>query len=157
MHRCVTQLFYRLFYYLEYHNILDPLNEAHLAAVNHIFKPRINQALKHFKDGWNSHAVRTAHNRSPYQLFVSGALQLHRSGLVALDFLDSMDDSYGVAEEGLATDDNAVDIPENTFTLRDDHFQELKRSIDPLCNSSNIIPFPILISDSQVPFVAINM
>ena len=88
---------------------------------------------------------------------MSGALQLHRSGLVALDFLDSMDDSYGVAEEGLATDDNAVEIPENTFTLRDDHFQELKRSIDPLCNSSNIIPFPILISDSQVPFVAINM
>ena len=30
LHRCVTQLFYRLFYYLENEGILDPLNEAHL-------------------------------------------------------------------------------------------------------------------------------
>lgn len=64
MHRCVTQLYYRLFYYLEYHNLLDPLNEAHLSAVNYVFKPRIYQALKHFRNGWNNHAVRTAHNRS---------------------------------------------------------------------------------------------
>lgn len=86
MHCCVTQLFYRLFYHLEYNNLLDPLNEAHLAAINYMFKPRINQAFNHFKDGWNSHAVRTAHNLSPHQLFVSGALQLHQSGLTALDF-----------------------------------------------------------------------
>ena len=26
-HRCVTQLFYRLFYYLEYHGYLNPIDE----------------------------------------------------------------------------------------------------------------------------------
>lgn len=137
MHRCVTQLFYRLFYHLEYHNLLDPLNEAHLAAVNYVFKPRINQALKHFKDGWNSHSVRTEHNSSPYQLFVGGALRLQRSELVALDFFEGVNESYGIAEEGLTTNSEAVEIPENTFTLRDDHLQELNRRIDPLCDSSN--------------------
>ena len=37
MHRCVTQLFYRLFYHLEYHNLLDPNNEAHLSALHYVF------------------------------------------------------------------------------------------------------------------------
>ena len=33
MHRCVTQLFYRLFYYMEYHDLLEPTNEIHLFAL----------------------------------------------------------------------------------------------------------------------------
>lgn len=71
-------------------------------------------------------------------MFVSGALQLHQSGLVALDFFDGVDESYGVSEEGLSTDDDdGVEIPENTFILRDDNFQELQRRIDPLSASSN--------------------
>ncbi len=139
MHRCVTQLFYKLFYHLEYHNLLDPLNEAHLAAINYIFKPRINQALRHFKEGWNSHRIRTAHNHSPHQLFVSGALRLRQSGLIALDFFDGVNELYGVTEEGLSTDDDtfSVEIPENTFHLEDDHFEELRRQIDPLSQSNN--------------------
>lgn len=137
MHRCVTQLFYRLFYHLEYHNQLDPLNEAHLAAIHYIFLPRINLSLKHFKEGWNSHSVRTEHNHSPHQLFVSGVLRLHRQGLVAIDFLENVDDSYGISEEGLLPNDAAVEVPRNTFQLREDHFQELARTINPLSDSSN--------------------
>lgn len=137
MHRCVTQLFYKLFYHMEYHNLLDPLSEVHLAAIHYVFLPRINQALRHFKEGWNSHSIRTAHNRSPHQLFVSGVLRLHRQGLVATDFLETVNDQYGVTEEGLSTDDTAVVIPVNTFDLREDHFQELKRLIDPLSDSNN--------------------
>lgn len=137
MHRCVTQLFYKLFYHLEYHNLLDPNNEAHLSAIHYIFLPRINQSLQHFQEGWNSHAVRTANNHSPHQLFVSGTLRLHRQGLVAIDFLEDVDNSYGVTEEGLSTDDNAVEIPGGSFCLRDDHFQELRRAINPLSNSNN--------------------
>ena len=139
MHRCVTQLFHKLFYHLEYHNLLDPLNEAHLAALHYVFKPRINRALKHFREGWNSHPVRTAHNRSPHQLFVSGALRLRQSGLVALDFFEGVDERYGVAEEGLATDVDAtsVEVPENTFHLDDEHFEELRQRVDPLSESNS--------------------
>lgn len=137
MHRCVTQLFYKLFYHLEYHNLLDPLNETHLAAIHYVFLPRINLSLKHFREGWNSHSIRTEHNHSPHQLFVSGVLQLHRRGLVAIDFLENVDDSYGISEDGLSTNDSTVEIPSNTFHLRDDHFQELKRTIDPLSDSNN--------------------
>ena len=34
MHRCVTQLFYRLFYYLEQNNYLNPVNEMHIMALH---------------------------------------------------------------------------------------------------------------------------
>ena len=34
MHRCVTVLFYRLFYYMESRGILDPIDESHLFALH---------------------------------------------------------------------------------------------------------------------------
>ena len=42
MHRSVTRLFYNLFYFLEQHDLLDPLNECHLFALQYIYIPRIN-------------------------------------------------------------------------------------------------------------------
>ncbi len=54
MHRCVTIL-----YYLEYH---EPTNEVHLFDL-----PRINQGLKTFSSGWNSHSLRTEHVNSYLQ------------------------------------------------------------------------------------------
>ena len=46
---------------------------------------------------------------------------------------------YGVTEEGLATDEDtsSVDIPENTFHLDDEHFEQLRQVIDPLSESEN--------------------
>ena len=65
-------------------------------VLHYVFLPRINQALLNFKESWNHHPIRTANSRTPTQLFVSRSLQLRRSGLVALDFFDVVDDSYGV-------------------------------------------------------------
>ena len=87
LHDSVTKLFYRLFYYLEELDLLDRNNDIHIYALHYVFIPRVNHALKSFKEGWNNHGIRTAHNQSPNQLFVTGVLQLHRSGLTALDFL----------------------------------------------------------------------
>lgn len=47
-HRCVTSVFYRLFHYLEYNDLLDPIDEVHLFAVHYVFLPRINRALEKF-------------------------------------------------------------------------------------------------------------
>ena len=44
MHKCVTTLYYKLFYFLEHHGILDPLNEHHLWALHCVFISRINRA-----------------------------------------------------------------------------------------------------------------
>ena len=45
MHRCVTRLFYRLFYHLEHHGLLNPVNETHLFALHYVYLKRINIAL----------------------------------------------------------------------------------------------------------------
>ena len=93
MHRCVTVVFYRLFYFMEQHGILDPLNELHIFALHYVFLPRINNSLKVFQNGWNDHSIRTAHHHSPKQLFVSGCLQLQMAGLTAMDLFDNVEES----------------------------------------------------------------
>ncbi len=74
MHHCVTVVYYRLFHYLEHHNYLDPDNTFHRYALQFVYLPRINRSLEIFKAGWNHHGVRTEHNLSPHQLFVTGSL-----------------------------------------------------------------------------------
>ena len=86
MHKCVTSLFYRLFYFMESQDILDPLDEKHLYALHYIFIPRINKALTHFMK---------------YQLFTAGLLYLQNSQLTALDFFDDVDHSFGIDEDAL--------------------------------------------------------
>ena len=99
MHRCVTVMYYRLFYYLEHRNQLDPDSDIHRYALQYVYLPRINQSLKVFQECWNYHGVRTEHNMSPHQMFTAGALQLHRRGLHALDFFEDVNELYGVEEE----------------------------------------------------------
>ena len=100
MHRSVTILFYKLFYFLEQHGILDHLNEHHLWALHYVFLPRINQSLKEFVNSWNSHPIRTANHKSPQQLFIAGALVLQQSGLTAMDILETIDEDYGIDSDG---------------------------------------------------------
>ncbi len=64
---------------MEQIDILDPLNEEHLYALHFVFIPRINRALSEFTNGWNNHPIRTAHYKSPHQLFTAGALLLQHS------------------------------------------------------------------------------
>lgn len=86
MHKCVTSLYYRLFYFMEQCDLLNPLDEKHIYALHYIFTPRINRALAKFTHGWNHHPIHTAHNKSPHQLFTAGMLLLRHSGLIAIDF-----------------------------------------------------------------------
>ena len=139
MHRCVTQLYYyRLFYHLEQEGMLDTLNERHIYALHYIYNPRI-QSLDEFCTGWNNHGIRTQRCATPNQLFTSGALQLQRSGLTALDFFDNIESEYGFEDECLATDEDnsTVIIPECRFALEQDHTTTLLHTINPLTASDN--------------------
>ena len=138
LHRSVTLLFYRLFYFLEQHGLLDPLNEVHLFALHYVYMPRLNQALKTFQDGWNHHGIRTANHHSPEQLFVRGALQLHSSGLVALDFFQDVGEDYGISsDDPIASSEVAVTIPEERYTLSRANFDQLQATVNPLHESDN--------------------
>ena len=139
MHRCVTAMYYRLFYYPEYHSLLDPINDTHLFALHYVYLPRINRALQQFQQAWNNHRVRTERGLTPNQLFTAGALQLRNSGLVALDFFDNTPEDYG-AGEGVNDDDDDDDgvvIPVTQVQLSDEHLSELRESINPLADSDD--------------------
>ena len=137
MHRCCTQLYYRLFYYMEYHNLLNPVDNQHLFALHYVFMPRINRALGEFMATWNTHGLRTEHGKSPNQLFTEGALQLRNSGLIALDFFDSAHDMYGsdFEEYGTLKDAEGISIPAVNLELTELQIDELKENIDPLSPS----------------------
>ena len=42
LHQSVTKMYYQLFYFLEHHGLLDPLNEVHLGIFPHLPSPMYN-------------------------------------------------------------------------------------------------------------------
>lgn len=139
VHRSVTSLYYRLFYFLEQSDILDALNEVHLFALHFVYIPRINQALKEFQQGWNYHGIRTASHLTPHQLFVRGSLQLHSSGLAAVDFFDDVDDHYGTSldDQIPVPEMDSITVPQGRLSLRPNEFEQLQAVVNPLQQSDN--------------------
>ena len=139
LHQGVTLLYYRLFYYLEQYNLLDPLNEQHLYALHYVFAARINKSITEFKNAWNHHHIRTAHHKSPYQLFTAGLLLLQHSDITAIDFFDDVDDMYGVDRddpEPIDTDGTVV-VSNLSFQLAGGDLQRLRAIVNPLAGSHN--------------------
>ena len=137
-HRCVTSIFYRLFYYLEQNELLDPITEEHLFALHYVFLPRINRALKQFHAAWNDHGVRTERGQTPNQLFTAGALRLRYSGLPALDFFQTVPEDYGFEEEGIAPDDESeTQVPPIAIESTEEQLAELQSTVNPLENSDD--------------------
>ncbi len=136
MHRCVTILFYKLFYFMEQVDLLDCLNETHLYSLHYVFIPRINRALALFIGGWNYHPIRTAHHKSPQQLFTAGALLLQHSGLAALDFFENVEEEYGIDMEGpVPSQGRSIVVPEVPIRLSSENFAHLQQAVNPLASS----------------------
>lgn len=65
-------LFYTLFCMMEDRGILLPGNEVDLKALHYIYLPRIQQHLDMFRNAFIRRPLRTANNRTPLQLWISG-------------------------------------------------------------------------------------
>ncbi len=79
-------LYYNIFSYLETCGHLDPCNELHLLVLHYVYKPRIQQSLDSFRYAYAHHPLSSCGNRSPIQLFVSGAIrcaQIHQQNYVS--------------------------------------------------------------------------
>ena len=74
---CIA-LFHTLFHSLEDQQLLDLYDCRDLFCLHYIFLPRINHALSVFKEFYNHHPLRTAGNKTPYQLWIRGMTE--RSG-----------------------------------------------------------------------------
>ncbi|CAB3995481.1 uncharacterized protein LOC110446871 [Paramuricea clavata] len=97
----VLGLYYRLFYFMEDQHILNPLNDIHLAALHHVFLPKINNQLEVWKQAWSTHRMRTTRS-SPLRMWVAGQLQNPMGIELTIDEIDN----YGVDGN---IDDSAVD------------------------------------------------
>ena len=141
MHRCVTSTYYRLFYYLEHNEVLNPIDTIHLSALHYVYIPRINQALQLFLESWNHHGIRTESGQTPNQIFTAGSLRLRHSGLSALDFFNTVSETYGVDSDlGVLEDDadenlEGVEVPATELDISAEQLAELQSTVDPLGQS----------------------
>ena len=81
VHTNVTSTFYATFYELEDSGRLNINNENDIRALHAVFIPEINKNLTTFANGWNKHNIRTAGNKSPEQLWMTGALQTNNGAV----------------------------------------------------------------------------
>ena len=94
--------------------------------------PRCNTLLIPM-DQWRE-GFRTAEYKSPYQLFLAGALELQQSGLHGLDFFENVDENYCVEEMGLPPEQSSyqdVSNPSLYFHLVESDFNQLQQLVDP--------------------------
>lgn len=106
---CLSK-YYNLFYSLEQRGLLNPLDDLDLFGLQYVFQPVINSSLQHFRFAYMHHKLRTAVNKTPLQLWISGVVD----GTV-IDFLEREDDimRYGIDPDGNENDDDMdmVDVP----------------------------------------------
>ena len=135
VNRIVNSQFKNLFTYMENCQILDATNEVQLWALHFVYLDRINQCLSEFVSQWNNHSLSTVQGKTPIQLWHSGIIQnrnRHDCGMVDVQ-LDSLVD-YGVdefSEADFSDLDNNITVPENTFSLDDQHLQQLLQLVQP--------------------------
>jgi hypothetical protein len=135
----VLQYFYNLFYYMESHELLDPVNELHLFALQYVYIPRINRALDSFLLQWNNHPMSSEGNRSPLQTWTAGFYEFAESNYtVVRDILDintTNFEHYGIDDDGprpLIETTNNVVVPRSAIQLSEEEIHQLTNEISPL-------------------------
>ena len=89
----VLDIYYRLFYFLERNNMLDPNNDIHLYCLHYIFIPRINGHLQHWRNAWIKHPLQSERNLTPEQLWVAGLQRIACSGnIIAKEVFENIDE-----------------------------------------------------------------
>ena len=71
--------------------------------------------------------------------FTSGVLALHNAGMIALDFLDSVDNHYGIDSGHLKVDndDEILTVSPINIQLNQQQITSLQHTINPLATSEN--------------------
>lgn len=116
LHRDVYQgvlaYYVAIFESLEHHNLLDPLNQAHLWSLHYIYMKRINSSLNHFVEGWNQHPLRSANNRSPYNLWITGVIEMRNSEHAGISgIMDDLDlQNYGIDPDGPVPEEESYQV-----------------------------------------------
>ena len=84
------------------------------------FLPRINKSLSSFVESWNNHPLTTAHNLTPNQLFVQGAIETNMMPTQPIP-------TTTTNQYSLPSFNDAVDVPRSMFIPCNALEQELEQ------------------------------
>ncbi len=133
VNRIVCRTYRNIFFYLESEDLLNTLDEIELWCLHKVFIPRINRSLEEFRQQMNHHPVRTEHNMSPNQLFVSGILASESRTRSILEEIVNPS-QFGVEEDGIPLIDNEgaviCDPPTLNFLLTPAQESDLTQVIE---------------------------
>ena len=80
-------------------------------------------------------------NSTHHQLFISGVVALHNAGMIVLDFLENINDPYGIDSGHLTVDhdegENIVVSPINIQLTQQQLIASLQQTINLLATSEN--------------------
>lgn len=65
--KCLDR-YYKLFYHMEHHRVLDIQNSVHMFALQNVYAPLIQQTLQSWTMTHNSHGIRIERYQTPCQL-----------------------------------------------------------------------------------------
>jgi hypothetical protein len=128
---CIA-LFHTLFWSLEAQGLLAPDNPTDLFCLHYVFLPRINHALDTFLSSYNHHPMRTARNKSPYQLWISGMAE--RSG--DEEAVQGLEESVNLEEYGIdwdgpnGTEQQTVLVPQTDCPISNAKLDALRSAVN---------------------------
>ena len=105
----VLNIFYQLLYFMEEQGILGLLNHLHIAALHHVFLPRINEKLELWRNAWAKHRIKTVRS-CPLRLWTARHLQ----NPVGTDVSSCDLEYYDVA--GVMQDESSVMVDQYLFS-----------------------------------------
>ena len=130
----VTRLFSALFRDLEFEGRLNATNETDLFCLQFVYLPRINRVLHRFIAAHNHHAISTEASATPMQLFHANR---HLAELYSSSYHST---PYPVLNvQNLLNNPEElpyVDVSARPCPLTPEQFEELKRSVNPLGQST---------------------
>lgn len=111
--KAVVEYYRQLFYFMEEHFLLNPVDDIDIYCLHRVFLPKINYALSAFGNAWNNHRLSTEGGKTPNQLFISGMLRSHSSAANREYFDDEVEPlTYGIeepeTEEEISHDNNVT-------------------------------------------------
>ena len=125
----VLSFYVSIFDVLENNHHLDPLNEKHLFALHFVYLNKINYSLQQFVEGWNHHPLSSVNNRSPYNLWIGGAIDLRDCGYTGVQGILHDDETVQDEEVGypvLIDDEYQVLVPQWTVSISAQQIQQLE-------------------------------
>jgi len=134
-------LYHTIFNYLEEATLLDPYDEIDLFCLHFVFVPRINRHMSIWKEGWNSHSLRTEKHNTPKQLWIRGSCYIQGDNTsVANEFWNSEEEisQYGVDWEGPipSIESKSVTVPDGSFSMSEEQLSNLQENFDVLRESN---------------------